>query len=79
MSVYGLAQSATCSCIDLHHAEMHLLHLFGRMTLGGKIGLDGLVHDRDKCNDVAQRHMGVDRTPSTLFFFMLVWRNAISC
>jgi hypothetical protein len=35
---------------------MHLIHHAGGMAFSRKVGLDNLIHDRDKRDDISQGH-----------------------
>src|SRR5271168_4715218 len=78
-SEYGPTQSASCICIDLIHALCILSTSSAEFPFAARYGL--MVSFITATNAITSRNgtYGVERIPSTLFFFKLVCRKAISC
>jgi len=65
--------------MDLHHARCIFPTSSAEFPFAARYGL--MVSFMTAINAITSRSgtYGVDRTASTLFFFKLVWRKAISC
>jgi hypothetical protein len=78
-SMYGLAQSASCSCIDLHQARCILSTSSAEFPFAAGYGFMVSFITATNATDIAQWHVRRRPNPSTLFFFTIVCRKAISC
>jgi hypothetical protein len=73
---WSKAQTATASTYTT--PDVFLSAYSMECPFAARHGLNGLNNDRNKRDNSRSGTYGVDRTPSTLFFFKLVWRRAIS-